>query len=334
VGIGTVGPAALRGLTVRDSIAPDMAPPNVEGQGWRPKAPAQTLAFGATPEILPSGVRPRRSSRRQRASRMISVQEAVRDEVRRVRLVPIFDLQRWHSSIAAVWVLTRNKKFVQACARGHGTDANTVRLEADEWKRVSFLSAEDNQARRGPVMLFPSVVAAWERLQREFGPASWDYPRSEVVERFPALDTLDRDRLMRSIWRADDPEKAPALPLSHAAWWLATKGGTEPIVLDDWKVWKPAFERLRRHLTGAQILILDQNGNGVSPRAFAQVGFDYPCRALPRSPFLAGRHTHIACALTREESVHGDQFFEAGSDAARWQNLTLLSAHFIEATAK
>jgi len=123
------------------------------------------------------------------------------------------------------------------------------------------------------------------------------------------------------------------LPLSHAAWWLATKGGTEPIILDDWRVWKTAFEKLRRHLTRAQILIIDKNGNAVSPRAFAVVGFDYPCRALPRSPFVAGRHTYIACALTPNESAHGDQFFEAGSDIARLQNLTLLSAHFIEATA-
>jgi hypothetical protein len=264
---------------------------------------------------------------------MISVQEAVRDEVTRVRHVPIFDLERWHPSIATLWVLTRNKKFTQACARGYGSDANTVQLEADEWRRVSFLRAEDNQAGRGPVMLFPSVQAAWERLQREFGPALADYARSEVLDRFPALDSLDRDRLMQSVWRAEDPAKCAGLPLSHAAWWLATKGGTAPIILDDWKVWKAAFEKLRRHLTGAQILIIDKNGSDVSPRTFAVVGFDYPCRALPRSPFVAGRHTYIACALTPDESVHGDQFFEAGSDAARWQNLTLLSAHFIQATA-
>jgi hypothetical protein len=117
--------------------------------------------------------------RRQQTAGMISVQEAVRDEVTRVRPVPIFDLERWHPSIATLWVLTRNKKFTQACARGYGSDANTVQLEADEWRRVSFLRAEDNQAGRGPVMLFPSVSAAWERLQSEFGPALADYARSE-----------------------------------------------------------------------------------------------------------------------------------------------------------
>jgi len=264
---------------------------------------------------------------------MISVQEAVRDEVRRERTVSIFDLERWQASIATVWVLTRNKKFTQACARGYGSDANTVQLEADEWRRVSFLRGEDNQAGRGPVMLFPSVTAAWERLRTEFGPESADYARLEVLARFPALDGLDRQCFMQSVWRAKDPEASPGLPLSHAAWWLATNGGTEPIILDDWKVWKPAFEKLRRHLSAAQILILDGNGADVSPRAFAVVGFDYPCRALPRSPFVAGRHTYIACALTPEESVHGDQFFEAGSNVARWQNLTLLSADFIKAMA-
>jgi hypothetical protein len=49
---------------------------------------------------------------------------------------------------------------------------------------------------------------------------------------------------------------------------------------------------------------------------------------------VAGRHTYIACALTPGESVDGDQFFEAGRNAATWQNLTLLSAEFLEATAK
>jgi hypothetical protein len=265
---------------------------------------------------------------------MISVQEAVRDEVRRVRPVPIFDLERWHPSIVAAWVMTRNTKFVQSCARGYGRDANTVQLEADEWRRVSFLHADDNQAGRGPVMLFPSVHAAWERLQREFGSASQDYARSEVLDRFPALDILDRDRLTQSLWRAEDPAKCAGLPLSHAAWWLATKRGTEPIILDDWKVWKLAFEKLRQHLTAAQMLIIDKDGSTVSPRTFAVVGFDYPCRALPRSPFVAGRHTYIACALTPDQSVHGDQFFETGSDAARRQNLTLLSAHFFEVIAE
>jgi hypothetical protein len=202
---------------------------------------------------------------------MISVQEAALDEVRRVRPVPIFDLERWHPSIATLWVLTRNKKFAQACARGYGSDANTVQLEAAEWRRVSFLRAEDNQAGRGPVMLFPSVQTARERLQREFGPASADYARSEVIDRFPALDSPDRDRLMQSLWRAEDPEKCAGLPLSHAAWWLATKGGTEPIILDDWKAWKPAFEKLRRHLTAAQILIIDKDGSGVSPSALEPV---------------------------------------------------------------
>jgi len=308
-----------------------MAPPNVEGQGWRPNAPAQLLAVGAAPEMQPSGVRPRPPFGGNRTD-MISVQEAMRDEVRRARPVPIFDLERWHPSIAAVWVLTRNRKFVQACARGYGTDAHTVQLEADEWRRVSFLSAINNQAGLGPVMLFPSVSAAWERLQCEFG-STPDYARSELIDRFPALDSLDRDRLMQSLWRADDPEKFPALPLSHAAWWLATKGGTEPIILDDWQVWKAAFEKLRRYLTAAQILIMGKDAKGVSPRAFAVVGFDYPCRALPRSPFVAGRHTYLACALTPDQSVHGDQFFETGATVPRWQNLTLLSAHFIDATA-
>jgi len=264
---------------------------------------------------------------------MISVQEAVRDEVTRVRPVPIFDLERWDPSIATVWVLSRNKKFVQACARGYGSDANTVQLEVNEWRRVSFLSADDNQAGRGPIMLFPSVQVAWQRLQSEFGPASADYARSEVLDRFPALDSLDRDRLMQSLWRAEDPESCAGLPLSHAAWWLATKGGTEPIILDDWQVWKAAFEKLRRYLTAAQILIMGKDAKGVSPRAFAVVGFDYPCRALPRSPFVAGRHTYLACALTPDQSVHGDQFFETGATVPGWQNLTLLSAHFIDATA-
>ncbi|MGP0090259.1 MAG: hypothetical protein ACLPKB_09930 [Xanthobacteraceae bacterium] len=263
---------------------------------------------------------------------MISVQETPHDEVRRVRHVPVFELERWHPIIATAWVLSRNKSFTQACTRAYG-DANTVQLEANEWRRVSFLSAADNQASRGPVMLYPSVFAAWERLQVELGPASPDYARSQVIERFPALDDgPDRDRLMQSVWRADDPHRCAALPLSHAAWWLATQGGTKLVILDDWKVWRSAFEKLRRLLTGAQILILDKDRDDVSPRAFAVVGFDYPCRALLRSPFVAGRHTYVACALTPHESAQGDQFFEAGSDAPRWQNLALVSSHFIQST--
>jgi hypothetical protein len=272
--------------------------------------------------------------RRQQTPGMITVQEAARARIRPTPAVSVFDLERWQASIATVWVLSRNESFTQACARGYGSDANTVQLEADEWRRAGFLQAEDNQACRGPVMLFPSVLAAWERLRREFGPESADYARSEVLARFPDLDSPDRDRLLQSVWRAEDPKKCAALPLSHAAWWLATRRGTELIILDDWRVWKVAYEKVRRHLVGAQIPIVDKNGQDVSPREFAVVGFDYPCRAHARSPYAAGRHTYIACALTPHESVHGDQFFAAGSNTAKWQNLMLSSAEFIRAAAE
>jgi hypothetical protein len=271
--------------------------------------------------------------RRQQTPGMITVQEAARAQIRRTPAVSVFDLERWQASIANVWVLSRSESFTRACARGYGSDVNTVQLEAAEWRRASFLSVEDNQAGRGPVMLFPSVRAAWERLRSECGAASADYARSEVLARFPALDSPDRYRLMRSVWRADDPEQCGGLPLSHAAWWLATQGGTELIILDDWRVWKTAFEKVRRLLAGAQIPVFDKNGQDVSPRAFAVVGFDYPCSALARSPYVAGRHTYVGCALTPYESVDGDQFFAAGSDAAMWQNLMLSSAEFIRAAA-
>jgi hypothetical protein len=94
------------------------------------------------PDNAAAGARPRLSFGSNGAG-VISVHEAVRDEVKRIRPVPIFDLERWHPSIATLWVLSRNKKFIQACVRGYGSDANTVQLEADERRRVSFLRARN-----------------------------------------------------------------------------------------------------------------------------------------------------------------------------------------------
>jgi hypothetical protein len=242
-----------------------------------------------------------------------------------VPVVSVFNLSRWPASIATAWVLSRNQNFTQACARRGGrADAHTVQLDAEEWRRASFRRPEYNPACRGPVMLFPSALAAWERLRREFGPDSADYARAEVMARFPALDFPDRPRLMQSLWRADDPNHS--LPLSHAAWWIASKRGTTPVVLDDWKIWKAAFETFRRHLVAGRIPIFDGDGSCVPPRIFAVVSYDYPCSALSPSPFVPGRHTHVACRL---DAVQGDQFFESGSAEAKWSTLHLSPAEFI-----
>ena len=242
-------------------------------------------------------------------------------------MIQIFDLPRWHATTAIAWVLSRNDGFTQACARkGLAGDARKVQLDAEVWRRAAFLRPEYNSAARGPIMLFPSAEAAWQRLQGELGSGDEHYSRVDVIARFPALTCPDRRHLMASLWHANDPASGASIPLSHGAWWVASKGGTQPVVLDDWKGWKSTFELLRRHLITSQIPIVDGQGRVIPPRTFAVVTYDYPCSALSPSPFVPGRHTYVACRL---EAADGDQFFESGNSEPTWSGLRLSSAEFI-----
>jgi hypothetical protein len=262
------------------------------------------------------------------------------------RPVSVFGQQTWSTAIATAWVLSRNRQFTEACSRSNFPDDYVIEGEAEEWKRAS--TRPRDQSGRKPVMLFPSVTAACQNLVGTLGTKpdksaapdvndikwveyvkSLKFHRAAVLESFPDLDDRDRERLLASVWRGDDPHKHARIPFSHAAWWIASDHGTRPVTLDDVVTWRAGFERILEQVAkGLTILALDPPpARAISPSEFDSVPIEYPCAALARSPYRGGRDSHIACTI---DSERGDRYFEKGNSVAKWLRLMVQSAELLK----
>jgi hypothetical protein len=104
----------------------------------------------------------------------------------------------WSENVAVGWVLTRNLHFARACARSdepfvvHGEAYDCRRASAFRDAEIESIVAAGGDAAflmtgaRRPVMLFPSVEAARDRLLRGVKPTgSKTFLRSAVLAQFP-----------------------------------------------------------------------------------------------------------------------------------------------------
>src|SRR5262249_28672317 len=211
---------------------------------------------------------------------------------------------RWSQRIAAAWVLTRNKHFVSACAQPCTTidcgvpSLARVQDEASDWRY--------DMNGRGPVMLFPSAALAARHLRGELSHDRWDFSKDEVLARFPELEDIEHERVVASVWRGADPHDVEFVSLSHAAWWLASDRGNRAIVLDDVRVWQPAFK---------EVISLPVSATEppqyceIAAKEFLGVPFIYPCgawhhRMVPDPAHVEG--ALIVCDLERGDCYYSD----------------------------
>jgi hypothetical protein len=187
----------------------------------------------------------------------------------------IFGLERWALSIATAWVLTRNEEFVAdwlSSCFSSGTYAAVWRFD---------MPVPGARLKRHPVMLFPTAESAAQRLHEEIPHDKWDFSKDEVLALFPKIDDPNRSTVLASVWRGQNPDEHEWLPLSHAAWWLVSEGGSKVCVLDDAAIWKRAFETLTKTIP----LFASEPPpyQKIPSHQTLDVFFNYPCQRIPLS---------------------------------------------------
>jgi hypothetical protein len=248
-------------------------------------------------------------------------------------------MQRWPLSIAAAWVLTREEQFVEGCYRAaYNPTLNPVENDATDWRRNTKVGGHD--LNRRPVMLFPSAEAASLRLRTVLSHDQWDFSRDEVLSSCPPLDG-DQASVMASVWRGQDPEKHKRIPLSHAAWWIASERASQIFALDDRTIWAPAFTSLLCSIVDRQVRV---SANDPSPArsmdaalfdladAAGTFPIDFPARAsegFGGPPYRPGYGAFIACDL-----LAGDRYYTANTREPAWSGLQLLSADLLQLFSK
>jgi hypothetical protein len=239
-------------------------------------------------------------------------------------IASMLEVDRWPWHVAVAWALSRNPEFTLACARCVDPYVEPYfpqvepfvvdpDREADSWRRAGK-----------PVLLFPSVEIAIQRLREALNVRlAFCFRRRDVVKAFPPLDYQDRQRVLGSVWRGSDPHQHPRINFAHAAWWLASQGGTQPFALDNGDRWNAAFGMLLRAIAEGRVTVWDVAS--LPARTVPAEYFDELLRidlsfvGVHRS---AGENAFIGCDL-----VCGDRYFERGQ--ATWQRLAVSSADLI-----
>jgi hypothetical protein len=245
----------------------------------------------------------------------------------------VFDLQSWSTAIATAWILTRNRRFTEACTRSKFPSDHVIDGEADIWKRAGARAGD--QSGQKPVMLFPSVAAAWQKLKDTLGEGP-DFARAAVLKDFPDLDATAGEGVLASVWRGDDPRQQSRISLSHAAWWIASDRGARPVALDDVATWRPAFEFIVEQIVKGTLTVVAVDpppARLIPPGEFDGMPLEYPCAAFEinfRSPYRPSRDAHIACTIDPERRTIGDQYFEKGNPIAKWSQLMVQSAELLK----
>ena len=91
------------------------------------------------------------------------------------------------------------------------------------------------------------------------------------------------------------PEGSGYMPLSQAAYWIATNGGTTSVDVADQAAWKPAFDELLPHIASNDVQIIGQNSDGnevIDGFRFAGLRVSYPYHDTP-SELLFGSELYI-----------------------------------------
>ena len=92
------------------------------------------------------------------------------------------------------------------------------------------------------------------------------------------------------------PEGSGYMPLTQAAYWIATNGGIKSVDVNDQAAWKHAFDELLPHIASNDVQIIGQSSGGMNEKIdgllFAGVRVSYPYHDTP-SELLFGSEPHI-----------------------------------------
>jgi hypothetical protein len=118
--------------------------------------------------------------------------------------------------------------------------------------------------------------------------------RDDVLNEFAPGDnrTLTSDVIGAPV----APEGGGYMPLSQAAYWIVTNGGTKSVDVDDQAAWKHAYDELLAHIASNDVQIIGQSGDGMNEEInallFAGLRVSYPYHDTP-SELLFGSEPYI-----------------------------------------
>jgi hypothetical protein len=260
----------------------------------------------------------------------------------------VFGMQIWPWSIATAWALTRNDQFVEGCLRsGYGEgelcrpSLGAIQTEAYDWRwNTGIVQYRETMCfGRRPLMLFPTVATAANRVRLELDQHRWDFPKDDVLARFPKLAIGDRlsPLLWASVWRGSDPRSQERVTFSHAAWWIASEQGTRVFALDDRDSWRPAFDALLTVIEDGEVALFtvdSRRARRLPADLLGSFDVNYPAMALNQfagSPYRPGDSSFIETDLLNSE---GDQYFLQGQREPAGRGLQVSSTDLLKMFAE
>jgi hypothetical protein len=165
-----------------------------------------------------------------------------------------------------------------------------------------------------------------------------------MAKRKPATDRAAKRRIKKQSskpadadtgvpwkWLADvgppmRPEGADYMPLTQAAHWIASKGGTESIGSDE-QLWKPAFDDLLARIASGEVAVIGRRGAGnesVPGHLFARIDVAYPYSDPEFGPLLRD-DPYLDCYPFVDENdwqrESNDKLYASGREAPQWTHL-------------
>lgn len=229
---------------------------------------------------------------------------------------------RWALHSALAWILGRSGSFVAQAmavsfspALAHGSGATPSSAEDEAWTQLHRLMSDERlplashtlvrirafgeiDDRPGSIELAPALIAqlGWGIDDGEVVLVSTasetkvrkvTVPIGEVTRNFPAtgIPMLPMERLVGA---PQDPGLPGSMPLSSAAYWIASTASSAALRMDDRDAWRSAYVELRDRIVSGEVRLIGRPKSGAVPEAISGV-------------HLAGLEIELAWMLTSGE---------------------------------
>lgn len=256
-----------------------------------------------------------------------------------------FGDKRWQLHTALAWVITRDRQLTEnAKPNQYNPALSTDRFFRDSkedraWRllhesmasgRVPTFTVLDGRSAK-EITVSPSSIAKVDWSCWGAGPPWLKGPKDAVISNV----TLSSSGLLhefapgsRAISHTSDdygppldPHAAGYMPLSEAAYWVATEGGKKRVVIDDADTWAAAFTLLMPFLASGEIEAIGRaRGEGVavvipSP-TFSGLPIDYPYSDRADMEMYSGERPYIECTAISQSmhmwADHNDKIWHQG----------------------
>jgi hypothetical protein len=151
-----------------------------------------------------------------------------------------------------------------------------------------------------PAPAFPKAVQAVNLMANRKATSGKRSPIDTYIK--PELKVSDD-----CIGQPMSPDGGGFMPLSQAAYWIATKQGTHRIGdCNAREAWEPAYRELLKHIATGEILIIGRQTAGDLPSPiegykFSGIAIDFPFALDTRLSLVAGKVPHLVCRLSSAE---------------------------------